>query len=86
MQCLAYRETMDAHAKIDAILSWAQGRKFDTAFVQSVQDYLDLHGHVTSSQENALDNIIERWRVGENPNHAPRKFPAKGEVLYAFGK
>lgn len=57
----------EAETKIENILEWASDTDadFDTEFVESVYDRIQKVGYVTESQMNALDNIIERWRIGE---------------------
>jgi len=57
----------EAETKIENILEWASDTDadFDTDFVESVYDRIQKVGYVTEAQMNALDNIIERWRIGE---------------------
>lgn len=54
---------MDYEEKIDAILDWAdeRDRGFDTMFVEELKGNLDVG--LTKSQEQAIDNIIERWHI-----------------------
>lgn len=50
--------------RIDLILSWADEHPdFDTAFVDSMAEKLETYGELTEAQSDALDNIIERWRI-----------------------
>lgn len=54
----------DYSEKIDAILNWARSKpNFDTEFVESVENQLNERGDLTSAQEEALDNIIEKFRI-----------------------
>ncbi len=56
---------MDAEEKIEMVLEWAdeKDRDFDTEFVESLQEFFDDNGHLTTAQMKALDNIIDRWGV-----------------------
>ncbi|MCF0254352.1 MAG: hypothetical protein HUK26_08480 [Duodenibacillus sp.] len=55
---------MDCAEKIDLILSWADDvPAFDTGYVESLKDFLDDRGWLTDAQEEALDNIIDRWHI-----------------------
>lgn len=55
-----------AHSKIELIKSWVAAHpkvKFDMTFVDSVQEFYNTTCRITPSQEDALDNIIERFRM-----------------------
>jgi hypothetical protein len=57
---------MDYEEKVDNILLWAlnkKGRPFDTSFIDSLKEYYETRGEFTISQENAIDNIYEKFRV-----------------------
>lgn len=50
--------------KIDAILDWAEEHpEFDTDFVESLASQLEDKGELSENQEDALDNIIEKWHI-----------------------
>jgi hypothetical protein len=51
--------------KIELILAWAEGKDhfFDTAFVQELQGKLERYGKLTERQQEALDNIIEKFEI-----------------------
>lgn len=50
--------------KIYAILDYADSRSsFDTDFIYSIKDYYETHGELSLAQEDALDNIITRFRI-----------------------
>ena len=49
---------------IDAILDWAENHPdFDTSFVESLQGQLDQGRNPSVAQIDALENIIERFRI-----------------------
>jgi len=49
---------------IDTILSWASSNpRFDTTFVKSVLHHYNRRGRITLKQQQALENIVVRWRV-----------------------
>ena len=56
---------MTAEEKIKMILEWADEEKpeFDTGFVESLQDQLEKKDFLTDAQEEALDNIIDKWGI-----------------------
>ena len=55
---------MDAEDKINLIMDWAEGRDdFDTEFVESLAEQWEAHGYLSGTQEQALDNIIEKWKI-----------------------
>jgi hypothetical protein len=46
------------------VLDWAeQHPEFDESFVKSLAEKLESFGSLTSGQSDALDNIIEKWRI-----------------------
>ena len=58
---------------IDAILEWAEDHpEFDPSFVISVSDWCAEH-EITSRQEEALQRIYERFRIGASRQGRPRK-------------
>lgn len=57
---------MDGYgAKLSAILNWALDEKpdFDTKFVESVQAQLESKGSISTRQMEAVDNIIDRFKI-----------------------
>lgn len=57
---------MDGYgAKLSAILNWASDEKpdFDTAFIESVQAQLESKGSISTRQMEAVDNIIDRFKI-----------------------
>lgn len=54
------------HDKTVMIIDWFNERPdilFDLDFIENMQDKL-IHGQgLTQNMKNALDNIIERWRI-----------------------
>lgn len=57
-------ESWDYGDRIQAVLDWAEGRpNFDTSFVESLSERYDRFGELTGNQEDALDRIIERFRI-----------------------
>ncbi len=55
---------MGVEEKIQAVLEWAdENGWFDAEFIESLQDYFNATGILTTAQENALDRIIERFRI-----------------------
>lgn len=57
-------EKEEAEEKLEMVLNWAEDHpKFDTGFVESLQDALETYGRLTEAQGNALDNIIDRFRI-----------------------
>lgn len=50
--------------KLELILDWADDNPdFDTAFVEELYDCHEHRGHLTDRQEEALDNIIEKFKI-----------------------
>lgn len=57
---------MEPEEKIELILDWAKSHSsFDTEFVESVLEYFEEHYELTDAQDAALDNIIEKFGIGE---------------------
>lgn len=57
---------MEEKDKIDLVLEWAESNpNFDTTFIESIALYYDTHGCLTDRQIEALDNIIEKFRIDE---------------------
>jgi hypothetical protein len=55
---------METEEKIDKILEYADVHpSFDTGFIESLQEFLGEKGYLTAGQEDALDNIIDRFRI-----------------------
>ena len=54
----------EVERKLDAVMTWADNHPhFDTEYVESLIDQFDDRGKLSSSQEDALDNIIEKWHI-----------------------
>lgn len=62
---------MDIEEKIKIIKSWAEKynltkyglrRPFDTSFVESIEEWI-RDNDATDLQENAIDNIIEKFKI-----------------------
>lgn len=50
--------------KAYAIMEWAESKsKFDTEFVESIIRQLEEGKEASSSQETAIDNIIDGFRI-----------------------
>jgi hypothetical protein len=50
--------------KISAILAWAEDKPwFDTSFVEDVENFYYENNKITPSQEQALDNIIFKFKI-----------------------
>ena len=71
--------------KLEIILEWAGvkneraskgfGKPFDTTFLESVKDFYADSGELTDAQENAIENIYEKWHIEEwlEGKNRPRK-------------
>lgn len=54
----------DYGAKLEAIMTWAEDKPdFDTSFVESMQERYESTRGLTSNMEQAIDNIIDQWRI-----------------------
>ena len=54
----------DTTDKINMILDWAEDHPtFDTEFVENIQSQFEDSGSISDAQDQALDNIIERWKI-----------------------
>lgn len=50
--------------KCEAIIAWAEDRDdFDTGMVESVAGQIESGRELSWKQEQAIDNIIERWHI-----------------------
>ncbi len=50
--------------KIDLILRWSiDNPDFNTLFIEDLKEKYDEYGDLTEFQENAIDNIIIKWRI-----------------------
>lgn len=57
---------MSDEEKIAMILEWASERDdFDPTFVENLYERLDTLGMLTPAQSEALDNIIDKWGIGQ---------------------
>jgi hypothetical protein len=55
---------MDCEKKCQSILDWAEGKDwFDTEFVESILEQIDHGYEPTPAQEDAIDNIINRFNI-----------------------
>lgn len=55
---------LEPDEKIEMVLEWAKDKpKFDTEFIESLNEFFENNGHLTESQEDALDNIIHKWGI-----------------------
>jgi len=53
--------------KIEMILEWAEEHpEFDTSFVESLKSWYDRGVELSERQEEALDNIIEKFDIEDN--------------------
>ncbi len=55
----------DQQEKVDAVIAWGSspGNCFDLSFVESLSEWLDEKGSLTDAQEEALDNIIDKFGI-----------------------
>jgi len=59
-----YRPEIDFENKCYKILEWAKRNPhFRTQFIKSVLDFYYETGIYTSSQEQAINNIIIKWKI-----------------------
>jgi hypothetical protein len=56
---------MDIEEKIEMVLEWADNENpdFDTEFIESLQEQYEEKGWLSEKQEEALDNIINKFRI-----------------------
>lgn len=55
---------MDDQEMIDLILNWAAlNEDFDVNFVMDLEMKLKRYGHLTKSQSEALENIIDKYEL-----------------------
>lgn len=58
---------MTDEEKIELIMEYAEKHpKFETGFVESLENFLDKFGSLTENQSAALDNIIYKFRITED--------------------
>jgi hypothetical protein len=54
----------DYAEKCNIILNWAERKpKFRTDFIESVLSFIENTEFITNSQMNAIDNIIEKYKI-----------------------
>lgn len=54
----------DVGDKLVKIIDWADNNpKFNTGFVEALYNEYELKGQLTVKQEEALDNIIDRFKI-----------------------
>ena len=52
------------HEKIEAIRQWAFDHDwFNTDFIEQLSEAFEKYGHLTPSQEQALDNIMDKFEI-----------------------
>ena len=57
-------QQIEYERKIQAIFDFGDGNEnFDTSFVESVNEQFLKNEFLTDKQMDAIDNIIERWRI-----------------------
>lgn len=50
--------------KINSVLKWAKSKSnFDTNFIQSLKSSFNKYGKLSEKQDNALNNIIEKFKI-----------------------
>lgn len=55
---------MDPQDRIDMVMEYASEHpRFDTTFIESLQDALNQYGSLTHGQSAALDNIIAKFGI-----------------------
>ena len=61
--------TLDYEDKLEVILDWAENsdlareKRFDSSTFEEIQKYYERNGRFTSGQENAIDNVYNKWRL-----------------------
>lgn len=60
-----FLDGLDSGDKIYGIQRWAaeECTKFDTDFVDELEEKLEEYGELTVGQDEALDRIISSWRI-----------------------
>ncbi len=59
-------EDLSDHDKLDMVEEWAANvPTFDTTFIDSLRERMSRIGYLSSAQEEALDNIIDKWKIYE---------------------
>ncbi len=63
--------------RINIILTWAESglapAQFDTKFVKSCRDQLQDKGFLSEKQLNALQSIIDKWKIGQDRDDGQRR-------------
>lgn len=55
---------MDAEEMIEKILAWSEDHpKFDTSFIDDLNDQMSSGRTLSDSQVTALENIMEKWHI-----------------------
>ena len=55
---------MDYYNKCQYILKkLCNVKKFDTSFIYNILDYYDKKDEFTYGQQEAIDNIIQKWKI-----------------------
>jgi len=59
-------EDLTIQDKIEAILYWAEEHTwFDTEFIESLQEQYERTGSLSIKPEDALDTILEKFKINE---------------------
>lgn len=51
---------------INGMMDWIdtdRPERFDPSFIESVHEYFEEHGTISSGQRNALDNIVDKFDI-----------------------
>lgn len=60
-------EGFSSKQKLDRILQWSKKNpKFNTSFVNSLQESLQTFDSLTDSQEKAVNNILKKFRISSD--------------------
>lgn len=63
-----FEDYYDYKKKLEQIIEWSKSvtvKTFDPSFCHSVMSYYDERNEFTLRQEDAIDNIFQRWNVQE---------------------
>ena len=55
---------MNHETRLARILDWATTKpEFNDTVFTGIKEYYEEHGHFTTSQEDAIDNVYFRWKI-----------------------
>ena len=55
---------MDHETRLHRILDWATTKSgFNDYVFTGIKDYYEEYGHLTTSQEDAIDNVYYKWKI-----------------------